>query len=166
MTAPRFYFITNDLPRAALEFSCHPGNLPHWLAVLDNVDAWMRIPDGSKCMGLWYGSAADLEGWRNVWNTREARGGIDRISVEELDRILAWAETARAAPSNALLYGAEPIPPSRGDALRPPALKSTSLICPDAPVASEPTRGEVDPAAPSLPAIQQSQPRRRVSKWT
>lgn len=108
MKQPRFYFVTNDLPRAALEFYCHPGNLPHWMAVVDNLDDWMKIPAGAKCMGLWYGSAGDVEGWRNAWLTRKERGDLIGVTPEELEKIHAWAETARKEPDLRLLLGIEP----------------------------------------------------------
>ena len=46
MKAPHFYFITNDAARCALvELSCHPGNLPCWIAVLDSLGIFLRLID-------------------------------------------------------------------------------------------------------------------------
>lgn len=158
MNAPRFYVITNDLPRAALEFHCHPRNLPHWMAVLDNLDDWMKIPSGAKCMGLWYGSAADLEGWRNAWSTRKERGDLIGITPEELDKIHAWAETARKAPDLKLLYGIEPDADGldRGE---------TEEATDDGSTASSGI-GEGVPSAPAAIVVQQQTPVKRGQKWT
>jgi hypothetical protein len=152
LKAPRFYFVTNDLPRAALEFYCHPGNLPSWLAVIDNLDDWMKIPSGAKCMGLWYGSAGGVEGWRNAWSTRKERGDLIGIAPEELDKIHAWAVTARKAPDLKLLLGIEPDPHSKETAETGSAASSISV--------------EDHAAPPTAIVAQQPNSVKRGQKWT
>lgn len=151
MKAPRFYFITNDAERAAREFSCHPGNLPAWMAVLDSFDAWLKIPAGAKCMGLWYGTRAEMDGWRNAWSTRRDRGDLVGIAPEELDKIHAWARDNRARDTLRLLYGVAPEPDG---------------------IASEPDRAEAvaaaaqPVAAAAVLARHTKAPANRGSKWT
>lgn len=139
MSQPRFFIITNDAARAMLRFSCHTGNLPGWIAVLDSFDDWMKIPSGANCMGLWFGTAAELEGWRNAWAVRKERGDLFGITGDELGKIDAWFETNRAAPARALLYGeCDDVPvevsPSHDDALRPsqPQIDSPDRFVPAA----------------------------------
>jgi hypothetical protein len=158
LKAPRFYFVTNDLPLAALEFHCHPGNLPRWLAVVDNLDDWMKIPSGAKCMGLWYGSVADLEGWRNVWSTRKDRGDLVGIAPQELDKIHAWAETARKAPNLKLLYGIGSAP----DGIELAGAQETSDDVPDASSIT----AEEHAAPPAVILDQQQNFVKRGQKWT
>ena len=167
MKQPRFYFVTNDLPRAALEFWCHPGNLPQWLAVVDNLDDWMKIPSGAKRMGLWYGTAADLEGWRNAWSTRKDRGDLIGIAPEELDKIHAWAETARKAPDLKLLYGIGSDPDgidSAPDADEANPAKEVAELASAASSISSEEPGEVVPPTSNL--AQQQSAVKRSAKWT
>jgi len=146
MTQPRFYIITNDAPRAMLRFSCHAGNLPGWIAVLDSFDDWMKIPSGATCMALWFGTSAELEGWRNAWSARKERGDLVGMTGDDLGKIEAWFEVNRAAPSMALLYGADEA---------------------ESQVLAADLRAETEPVIPPAPMIEAPRESiKRSGKWT
>lgn len=125
VAGPRYYLVTNDGPRAALQVCCHLGNLPPSIAVIADAFDFLRIPDGAKWLGFWYGPKDITDSWRNFWDERRYRGGLEPISAEEWDRIQAWADEHRRKPARALLYGedrneaaaaAMPGQPSRAEA--------------------------------------------------
>jgi hypothetical protein len=109
MTGPRFFLITNDGPRAALAVNCHMGNLPPSIAVVDDPTRYADVPNGAKCLGLWYGSDSLVAPAKNLWLARRDRGGIDFISDDVWDRILAWAtDPTRPSPVAAPVVAAAP----------------------------------------------------------
>ena len=164
MTGPRFYFVTNDADRAAREFSCHAGNLPYWIAVLDSFDDWMKIPAGSKCMGLWYGSAAELDGWRNAWAVRKERGDLIGVEPWELDTIRGWVKEHRERDNLRLLYGIGSDPDgieSDHEGIEPEAKEAAEL----GKAASSNTTGEHAVPPPDIIG-QQAETVKRSTKWT
>lgn len=119
MSTPRFHIVTNDAARAALVFSCHKGNLPSWLVVIDEPERMLALPDGAKVRCYWFGSRETRTPWEGFWSIRKERGGLEWISEDEFLKIMAWVDEHRAGPSRLLLHGedgsaitqaAEPIP--------------------------------------------------------
>lgn len=137
MNASRYYLITNDGPRAALEFWCHMGNLPEFLVVVDNPAAYRTIPDGARCRGLWYGTPFEIRAWEGCWRERVEEGGIEWISEEDWALLKAWAERHRKATAMKLLFGGQP----------------------------EAETAQPEPAVPP-PAMAVARPQRRQSRWT
>lgn len=105
MKAPRIYLVTNDAARCALELWCHPGNLPPSVAVVDNPDQMLRIPDGVSVRCYWYGTRDTIAAWESWWTQRRLKGGFEWVSQEDWDRVMDWAEANRKAPALRLLYG-------------------------------------------------------------
>jgi len=152
MSAPRFYIITNDVAWAALDLWCHPGNVPSWLCITDNLDVWNAIPDGAGYRCHWNGTASQLEGWRNCWDMRKSRGGIEPISEEEWAKIEAWCEEHRKWPSLRLLTGEEPevaddnAGNAGGDADLPAKISVPEIdVAPSSGVALRPSPPAIDP---------------------
>lgn len=108
MSAPRFYLVTNDAPLAALEIWCHPGNVPHWIAIVDHPDGMMKLPNGAVVRCYWYGTRATIAAWESWWTGRREKGGIQFIEQSDWEKIEAWAEEHRKWPSLKLLTGEEP----------------------------------------------------------
>lgn len=154
MTAPRFFLVTNDAGRAALELWCHPGNLPPSIAVVDNPDHMLKIPNGAQVRCYWYGTPEERTPWENFWTIRRVQGGFDWISEEDWSTIMDWAERSRKAAVLRLNSGidlADLPAPSGGDA---PALP--------VPEIATANRFLSPPAA--APAV--APPTRKGTKWT
>lgn len=137
MTAPRIYLVTNDAARCALELWCHPGNLPLSVAVVDNPDHMLRIPNGVSVRCYWYGTRDTIAAWESWWTQRRLKGGFEWVSHEDWEIIMQWAEKSRKAPSLKLLFGIEP----------------------------DAAESDTVPQIPSAPVIEQPASK-RVSKWT
>jgi hypothetical protein len=105
MTAPRIYLVTNDAARCALELWCHPGNLPPSVAVVDNPDQMLRIPDGVSVRCYWYGTRDTIAAWESWWTQRRLKGGFEWVSQEDWERVMQWAEKSRKAPCLLLNQG-------------------------------------------------------------
>lgn len=105
MTGPRYFLVTNDAARCALEIWCHPGNLPPSIVVVDNPDHMLKIPDRAQVRCFWYGTRDFIAAWESWWTIRRLKGGFDWISQEDWDTICDWADRARKAPALRLLLG-------------------------------------------------------------
>lgn len=147
MTAPRYYLVTNDAPRAAREIWCHLGNLPPSISIADDFDRMMRIPDGTFYRCFWYGAREDLEPWENCWWSRKVKGGVEAISAEDWETICAWAERSRKAPALRLNFGIE----------------SEEEAAVGSPAASG---NAAEPIPPAATIEQMTNPVKRSSKWT
>lgn len=105
MNGSRYFLVTNDAARCALEIWCHAGNLPPSIVVVDNPDHMLKIPNGAQVRCFWYGTRDFIAAWESWWTIRRLKGGFDFISCEDWDTICDWAERARKAPALRLLLG-------------------------------------------------------------
>lgn len=128
MTGPRFFIITNDGPRAALNINCHMGNLPPSIAVVDDPMTFALVPDGGKFLALWFGDEDAVRGWRAFWSERLDRGGLEGISNEEWDKILAWAKSPNRPDPTRVLGGQAPQAQSQTSETVPPAAEAAVVI--------------------------------------
>lgn len=151
---PRFYLITNDAPRAALQVNCHMGNLPASIAVVDDPFAFTHVPDGAKCISLFWGTRDVVATWGNFWLVRKSRGGIEGISDEEWDRIQAWAHDPKRPSPVIPEPAAEPMAPGSEGA-------GTS-----APACAPPPHGDANPLAPEPYLNQPAQAVKRKARWS
>lgn len=133
MTAPRYFLVTNDAARAALEIWCHPGNLPPSIAVVDDPDLMLKLPRGAQVRCYWYGTRATIAAWESWWTVRRLQGGFDWISTEDWDRIADWAEECRRRPALRLLLGIDigaGDGPGRGGDVPPAAAMAAPVTAP------------------------------------
>lgn len=105
MSGPRFYLITNDAARVRLMLSCHEGNMPRSIAVIDNPFDYAAVPDGAQYRCFWFGSRAMVWQFWSFWDVRRRMGGVSGIAEEDWQRILDWVERNRVRPTLRLLYG-------------------------------------------------------------
>lgn len=105
MSQIRLFIVTNDPERALGEtLGCATTNAPVWCRVISDPVEILRLPDGAKCIGAWFGPGASVQ--ELAWRERRMFGGIVFLSDEDWQRLSAWlakrkggAEPARPEPS-------------------------------------------------------------------
>lgn len=105
MTSDAFRMVlVTDAPHQALAgfLGCAFTNKPRWLRVVfDPVDI-LKIPDGTKCRGMWFHRRTGAE---FAWWERRDRGGLVWLNDADLDFIADWiAETMAAMEARAAAY--------------------------------------------------------------
>jgi len=107
----RLFIITNDPERALGEtLGCATTNAPEWSRVVSDPVEILRLPDGAKCIGAWFGPGASAQ--ESAWRERRMFGGIVFLSDEDWQRLSAWIAKRKGGAVTA------PEPP----AMPPPAV--------------------------------------------
>lgn len=151
MTGPRYFLVTNDARRTALVLWCHLCDLPPSIAVVDNPDLMLKIPDRGQLRCFWYGDRFTIAAWESWWTIRRLKGGFEWISEEDWATIMDWAERSRQAPTLALLHGAAPDADEAAASAGPAAGLNTAAEA-------------VSPSAHMIPSSMKTV--KKSSKWT
>lgn len=111
MSQIRLFIITNDPERALGEtLGCATTNAPDWCRVVSDPVDILRLPDGVKCVGAWFGPGASAQ--ESAWRERRLFGGILFLTDGDWQRLSAWIAKRKG--------GAEPDAPEPS-AMPPPA---------------------------------------------
>lgn len=104
MSQIRLFIITNNPERALGEtLGCATTNAPEWCRVVSDPVEILRLPNGAKCVGAWFGLGTSAQ--ESAWRERRMFGGIVFLSDEDWQRLSAWiakrkgGEVAAPAPS-------------------------------------------------------------------
>lgn len=148
MTDRRIFIATNDISRAALNFCCHPGNLPDWLVIVSDPWAFPKIPEGAKACALFYGWEGVTRAWRDEWTVAKVERGLDALTEAEWDAVMGWVFEHRYRPSIRLLYGVD-VPAIAVPAIvgSPSVISGTEMIGSSSPQLPE---GELSGVSPQL----------------
>lgn len=118
MSAIRLHIITNDPQRALGEtLGCATTNAPDWCRVVSDPVEILRLADGAKCIGAWFGPGASVE--ESAWRERRLFGGLDFLDDEDWRRLSLWIARRK---------GGEPAAPAPSAAPPPAATTRPSLI--------------------------------------
>jgi hypothetical protein len=84
----RLYIITDDPERAAAYvFECPPAAIPPWARIVTGTVAISAIPDGIRCVDLWY-SEASKNPSALAWDIRKSSGRVRLMDDRDWDRLV------------------------------------------------------------------------------
>ena len=85
-----FAIISDDPDRALRDlFGCSLADCPPFVLATDDIRAISAIEDGTGYQGQWYSERRRAVIFPSLWD-RRMRGGIQGISLEDMDRIRDW----------------------------------------------------------------------------
>ncbi|UTV37624.1 hypothetical protein MYG64_04720 [Ensifer adhaerens] len=109
MSQIRLFIVTNDPERALGEtLGCATTNAPDWCRVVTDPVEILRLPDGAKCIGAWFGPGASPQ--ESAWRERRLVGGIVFLVDEDWQRLSAWIAKRRSGEAVAPAPSAVPPP--------------------------------------------------------
>ncbi|HEV7321520.1 MAG TPA: hypothetical protein VGO04_23185 [Ensifer sp.] len=115
MSRVRLFIVTNDPGRALGEaLGCATINAPDWCPVVSDAVEILRLPDGAKCIGAWFGPRASAQ--ESAWRERRMFGGIVFLTDEDWQRLSAWIAKRKGG---AVTAPEPPAIPPRAVASRP-----------------------------------------------
>ncbi len=89
MSQIRLFLVTNNPERALGEtLGCATTNAPEWCRVVSDPVEILRLPNGAKCVGAWFGLGASAQ--ESAWRERRMFGGIVFLSDDDWQRLSAW----------------------------------------------------------------------------
>ena len=97
MTAHRLTIVTNE-PLRAVRDVLGIGFIPLWCRVVTHAEEVAALADGTKVIGQWYEPRhrRSLLEWAFI--SRRERGGLIGLSLEDCDKLVAWAVRNGAGP--------------------------------------------------------------------
>lgn len=75
---------------------CTPFDAPAWVAAITGPDEIMALPDGVKCLGLWFSSRKFRSEAEQAWIARRLMGGVVALDDTDWKRLTDWM-AARAS---------------------------------------------------------------------
>lgn len=104
MTDVRLTIVTTR-PRAAMRqvFGADMA-VPSWIAIVSEPSACGAIPDGMRCLGIFYEPRGAESALEKAWHRRRRGGGVCGMTGADLLKLKAWAEK-RGGSTDALLPG-------------------------------------------------------------
>ncbi|WP_339760761.1 hypothetical protein [uncultured Hoeflea sp.] len=89
MTA-RLTIITNHPARAVLAV-LGVETAPAWLAIVTTLEGVRALPAGAKVIGQWFEPRKHRSALEWAFQTRRLQGDLIGLSLEDCDRLAAWA---------------------------------------------------------------------------
>ncbi|SMD18567.1 hypothetical protein [Rhizobium sp. RU36D] len=90
--------VTEDPGRAFWQaLRCTPSGAPSWVVAISNPHEIMIIPDGVKCLGIWFSSRKFRSDAEDAWVARRLMGGIVALEDADWERMAAWTPGGDAA---------------------------------------------------------------------
>lgn len=106
--------IVTECPDEALArtLSCATTNAPSWVRVVSDPEHILKIPNGAKCIAVWFSSRKCMSEAELAWRERRLMDGIVGLEDDDWSKLEAWI-ARRRAPT------AEDIPENITDIPRP-----------------------------------------------
>lgn len=100
---PRLTIITNHPERAVLAV-LGVDAAPSWVAVVTSYEGVRRLPSGAKVIGQWFEPRKYRSALEWAFLTRRLEGDLVGLSIEDCEKLAAWAERqgARAGIDSSL----------------------------------------------------------------
>ncbi|WP_065091620.1 hypothetical protein [Rhizobium leucaenae] len=113
LDAIRLYIIT-ECPEEALArtLQCATTNAPSWVRVVNDPEDILKIPNGAKCIAVWFSSRKRMSQAEIAWRERRLMDGIVGLEDGDWSKLEAWI-ARKHAPA------AEDIPENNADIPRP-----------------------------------------------
>lgn len=96
MTAPRLTIVTNHPARAVLAV-LGVETAPAWLAIVTTLEGVRTLPAGAKVIGQWFEPRKHRSALEWAFQTRRIQGDLIGLSLEDCDKLAAWAARHRDA---------------------------------------------------------------------
>ncbi len=111
--AIRLYIIT-ECPEEALArtLQCATTSAPSWVRVLTDPEDILNIPNGAKCIAVWFSSRKRMSQAELAWRERRLMDGVLGLGDDDWQKLEAWISRRRAKPR-------EDIPENISDIPRP-----------------------------------------------
>lgn len=92
---PRLTIITNHPARAVLAVLGVEAR-PAWLAIVTTPERVRALPAGAKVIGQWFEPRKHRSALEWAFQTRRLQGDLVGLSLEDCDRLAAWAARHRS----------------------------------------------------------------------
>lgn len=87
----RLYIVTNNPEQAlAQTLACATTNAPAWARVLSDPEDILKLPNGAKCIAVWFTGRKSLCEAEKAWRERRFMGGIVGLDDRDLVKIDEW----------------------------------------------------------------------------
>ncbi|MEQ1403855.1 hypothetical protein ABK249_02820 [Neorhizobium sp. Rsf11] len=108
--------VTNDPDEAIADaLCCAMTNKPKWVRVVSDPIDVLKLPNGTKCVGLWYSGRKHLSGAELAWRERRMAGGLEFLTDDDHRRIASWIERNKARMRGETVDAALPSRPQQDD---------------------------------------------------
>ncbi len=91
--------IVTECPEAALArtLQCATTNAPSWVRVVSDPEDILNIPNGAKCIAVWFSSRKRMSQAELAWRERRLMDGIVGLSDDDWQKLEAWISRRRVS---------------------------------------------------------------------
>ncbi len=109
--AIRLYLVT-ECPEAALArtLQCATTNAPSWVRVVSDPEDILKIPNGAKCIAVWFSSRKRMSQAELAWRERRLMDGVVGLEDGDWQKLEAWISRRRISTAEDIPENIQDIP--------------------------------------------------------
>ena len=104
--------IVTECPEEALArtLQCATTNAPSWVRVVSDPEDILKIPNGAKCIAVWFSSRKRMSQAELAWRERRLMDGIAGLAEDDWQKLETWIARQRISAAEDIPEKIEDIP--------------------------------------------------------